>query len=142
MKHLRARKRQLTEVKLEPPKTELKHRRLTLELIDKMLDLYREEPGDANWDKFMELFWGKADEEAIILELLTLARVALVHLNLASDVLACEERTDGCELSEAPGPNQVSRAGESTGSTSADENNQGLHALDTSDLPSRPPGKN
>lgn len=104
-----------------PRMTELKHRRLTLELIDKMLDLYREEPGDANWDKFMELFWGKSDEEAIVLELLTLARVALVHLNLASDVLACEERTDGCELPLAPGPEQVPRAGESTSGTPADD---------------------
>jgi hypothetical protein len=59
-----------------------KRRSLSVELVDKLLSLYSETSGDN--DEFMELFWGKADEEDILVDLLTLARVALVHLRPAT----------------------------------------------------------
>lgn len=65
------------------PKTKrnLDRRKLTVELIDRLLDLQAEEHGELA-DEFMEAIWGRDGEEGVLRDLLILARVALDHINV------------------------------------------------------------
>lgn len=101
-----------------------KRRPLSVELVDKLLSLYGETGGDN--DEFMELFWGKADEEDILVDLLTLARVALVHLH--------KEPTDDAKPTKSS--NRLSRDGKGKFRKATDENDTGLHGVAEKQPPS------
>lgn len=121
----------------------LKPRRLTLEVLDQMLDLYRKEPGDG-WDAFMELLWGKASEDDVMIDLLTLARVALVHLKGSSFLLQEPEpgkpkktKKKGTKHDPRPAESdgRLSRNVQGSSSEAADEDHQGLPPVDTKGIP-------
>ncbi len=64
------------------PKPPLK---LTVEIIDKMMELRLAVKGDdwdeKAWDELMEFLWGSEQHGGALPDLLVLARVALEHLN-------------------------------------------------------------
>jgi hypothetical protein len=65
-------------------------RKLTIELIDRLIRIYKTDPGknDSEWDFFHEVLWGVGkDDPGVISELLTLARVVLVWREQATNAL-------------------------------------------------------
>lgn len=121
----------MAKTKTAVPVPALVRRKLTVELVDQMLDLYREEPGDQNWDVFMEILWGKANEDSFMLELLTLARVALMHLQSipkASEIL-------GSGTGGSNEPNQLPRNDKGQFRKAPHDHHSGLHGVAEGEIP-------
>ena len=55
--------------------------KLTLEILDKLIATLPLDVDDPAWEDFHELLWGKNQDSGVMLDLLVLARVALVHLS-------------------------------------------------------------
>lgn len=65
----------------------LPHRRATLKLIDEAIGLAEDptlQEGNEVCERSIQLIYGGADDQGILLDVLTLARIALVHLRGAS----------------------------------------------------------
>ena len=119
-----------------------KRRQLSIELIDRLLSLYEGTGGDN--DEFMELFWGKANEADIIPDLLTLARVALAHLDGASflvhETALAKPKKEKRKRDTRPSrtSNRVSGDGQSSGIEIAHEDDKGFPAVDAEGVPGSP----
>lgn len=57
-------------------------RKITVELLDKMLSADADEGKDADFDELMEVLWGDERFEGVFRDVLILARVAVDHLNV------------------------------------------------------------
>jgi len=125
---------------------EFKKRRLDLNTIDHLLYLYRagDETLNYDYDEFMELFWGKGDEVSYMLDLLTLARVALAHLDGASflvhETALVKPKKEKRKRDTRPSrtSNRVSGDGQSSGIEIAHEDDKGFPAVDAEGVPGSP----